>query len=56
MSWQAGLILVLIVAIGVPWLVSEITSAPELDEDWDEVAERKRQIERRAKIQSGEFR
>jgi hypothetical protein len=56
MGWQAGLILVLIVAIVVPWLFAEIADTFGAKDDWDDVAERKRQIERRAKLQSGEFR
>lgn len=56
MDWATGLIWVVVVATVVPWLFAEIADRFGTRDDWDEVAERKRQIERKAKIQSGEFR
>jgi hypothetical protein len=54
-SWQVGLILVLVAAIFVPWLFAEIAAQFGTRDEWDEVADRKRQIERNARRQSGEF-
>ena len=56
MSWKYGLILVIVVAIFVPWLFSEIADrfGTRDDDEWDDVAERKRQIAKRARDLSGE--
>ena len=57
MTWQTGILLWLAGGLGVMWIWAEIAerfSRPT--DDWDSVAERKRRIERRAKLQSGEFR
>ena len=56
MDWQVGLILVIVAAIVVPWVFAEIAATFGTRNDWDDVAERKRRIERRARLQSGEFR
>ena len=55
MNWITGSILIVIVAIFVPWLFSEIAHRyGNHDDEWDEVAERKRKLARRARDLSGE--
>ena len=44
MSWAAGLILVLVVAVFVPWLFAEIAHRFNQPDEIDQVAERKRKI------------
>ena len=56
MSWREGLILWLLfggIAMAVWGAIADQFAKPD---EWDSVAERKRRIERQAKIQSGEFR
>lgn len=55
MSWQVGLIVVIVFAIVLPWALAEIASTFGSQDDWDQVAARKRQIERNARKQSREF-
>jgi len=55
MSWAHGLILVLFAATALPYLFCMIADRFGADDEWDEVAERKRRTERRAKKLSGEF-
>jgi len=56
MSWAMGLSLWIIVGLGAAWAWGEIARAQSKDRGWDETAARKRLIERRAKLQSREFR
>lgn len=55
MNWQFGLILVLVVAVFVPWLFGEIAARFNRPDEIDFVAERKRRIARRARQQSREM-
>ena len=55
MTWQTGVILVVIFACVVPLFVARIISDFGTTDDWDDVAERKRRIEKRARLMSGEF-
>jgi len=54
LTWQAGLILVVIAACVLPLLFAWIAEAMSEDR-WDDVAERKRRTERRAKQISREY-
>jgi hypothetical protein len=54
-TWQIGLVLVVIFACVLPWVVGSIIHDFSSDDDEDHVAARKRQIERNARRQSREF-
>ncbi len=56
LSWSHGFALWLLIAGVVAWLAGEILHrfGPR-DDEWDEVAERKRLTEKRAKKLSGEM-
>ena len=54
MSWAMGLSLWIIAGGAVAWLFGAIAQRGR-GEEWDQTAARKRRIERRAKLLSGEF-
>lgn len=56
LSWQHGLILVVILAGIVPWVIAQIIHDFGTRDDWDHVAEQKRRNAKRARHISGEFR
>ena len=56
MGWQLGLILVIAVAIFLPWLFAVVADRfGTRDDEWDWVAEQKRRTAKRARHQSGEM-
>lgn len=55
MSWSAGLIVVIVLALVVSWLFGTIAERFNRPDEYDHVAERKRKLARRAKQQSREF-
>ena len=55
MSWAMGLSLWIIAGGIVAWVFGAIAQRGRGDQQWDETADRKRRIERRAKLLSGEF-
>lgn len=56
MGWVMGTIVVIALAIFVPWLFAEIAAKFGTENDWDHVADRKRKTARRAQLQSREYR
>ena len=55
MSWATGLILWLLGGMAAMWLFGQIASRFGRPDEIDHLAERKRQIAKRARQQSGEF-
>jgi hypothetical protein len=56
LGWAEALIVFGLAALAALWAFGEIVARFSTDDEWDDVAERKRRIERQAKIQSGEYR
>lgn len=55
LSWQWGLILVVLCATVLPWLFALIADKFGTEDDWDHVAETKRRTAKRARQLSREF-
>ena len=55
LTWAQGLSLWIIGGGFVAWLFGVLASRGRCDEEWDNVADRKRRIARRAKQLSGEY-
>jgi hypothetical protein len=56
MSWQIGLLLVVILACVVPFVVAQIIHDFGTQDDWDYVAEQKRRNAKKARHLSREYR
>ena len=55
LGWAEALIVWILGALVVMWAFGEIAARFGTRNDWDHTAERKRQIAKRARKQSGEF-